>query len=695
MTFLAGWGPIALAAGLTVPPLVALYFLKLRRAAMPVSSTLLWKRAVEDLQVNAPFQRIRNNLLLWLQLLILALAAFSLGKPVMQAQRSDKDTLVALIDQSASMNVEEADGRTRLEIAKDQAKTAIDNMPDGSKAMVIAFSDRARVVSTFETDRNLVKQRIDELEPTESTSTLSEAMTLAEAYMQNLVIAGDGEGADIEVKSTAGPARAIILTDGNVADAANLTVKRLPTEDMEVVCIGSRNDNVAIVSMDAKRNYEQPAMLEVFASVRNFGDAPVSCDANLYINDEHVDVQSMLLQPGRTPGSASDEEESEESDSPGNAGTPGFAGEGAGPPPGSVASVAFDGIEYEGEGIVEVRLRVEDALESDNVAWTIVPPPRNVRVLLVTAGDLFLERLLPTLPIEMTTMTPTEYESADESKLSDGNRSLYDVVILENHSTDRLPPGAYFFLGGVPLIDGVSAGEPIDDEIIFNWDESHPVLRYVAVETVQILQWLKLTLPPQAEVLMEGESGPILAMLTQDGRQYLIAGFGILTKDEISGAPMLNTNWVAKAHFPVFFYNAIQYLAGSLAPTGVRSIRPGEPMEFPVPEGAKSLQIHRPDSTIDTIPTEGFATANYARTRLAGIYRAEPAVEGHDCYAVNLFSAKESDVAPKKTLTLSGEKLEASEGLSRVNKPVWPWFLLGILAVLAIEWAIYSKRVYV
>ena len=66
MTFLSGWSAIAIAAGLTVPPLIALYFLKLKRKVVPIPSTFLWKRAVEDLHVNAPFQRLRSNLLLLL-----------------------------------------------------------------------------------------------------------------------------------------------------------------------------------------------------------------------------------------------------------------------------------------------------------------------------------------------------------------------------------------------------------------------------------------------------------------------------------------------------------------------------------------------------------------------------------------------------------------------------------------------------
>ena len=108
------WQGAALAAALAIPALLVLYFLKLRRREMAVSSTILWKKAIQDLQVNAPFQRLRRNLLLLLQLLILLFLILALAKPVANVSRTPGSTTVILIDRSASMSAKTPDGKTRL-----------------------------------------------------------------------------------------------------------------------------------------------------------------------------------------------------------------------------------------------------------------------------------------------------------------------------------------------------------------------------------------------------------------------------------------------------------------------------------------------------------------------------------------------------------------------------------------------------
>src|SRR5262252_5858911 len=95
------WKAGLLAASIVIPALLILYFLKLRRREMPVSSTFLWKKAVQDLQVNAPFQRLRRNLLLFLQLLLLLALLLALSRPVSNYTPGAGKLSVILIDRSA------------------------------------------------------------------------------------------------------------------------------------------------------------------------------------------------------------------------------------------------------------------------------------------------------------------------------------------------------------------------------------------------------------------------------------------------------------------------------------------------------------------------------------------------------------------------------------------------------------------
>jgi hypothetical protein len=120
MNFLNPWFAAAVAA-VVVPALLILYFLKLRRREQVVASTLLWKRAIQDLQVNAPFRRLRRNLLLFLQLLILGAGVFALARPIIRTEVANEERVVILIDRSASMNTREGDV-TRLDLAKEQAE---------------------------------------------------------------------------------------------------------------------------------------------------------------------------------------------------------------------------------------------------------------------------------------------------------------------------------------------------------------------------------------------------------------------------------------------------------------------------------------------------------------------------------------------------------------------------------------------
>src|SRR5436190_23887816 len=179
-TFLNPWFAAA-AAAVAVPLLLVLYFLKLRRREMPVSSTLLWKKAIQDLQVNAPFQKLRRNLLLLLQMLLLLLLALALARPVVNFTPGAGKLTAILIDRSASMQAADVNGHTRLEEAKRRAKALADTIDRGASAMVIAFDDSAETVQPFTQDVVALKSAIDSIQPTDRKTRLKLGYQLAEA----------------------------------------------------------------------------------------------------------------------------------------------------------------------------------------------------------------------------------------------------------------------------------------------------------------------------------------------------------------------------------------------------------------------------------------------------------------------------------------------------------------------------------
>ena len=111
MSLLAPW---ALLVGLLGPVIVAMYLLKLRREERTVSSTFLWQRMVRDVEANAPWQKLRRNILLLLQLLALLALMFALARPFLRTTGISGRNLILIVDRSASLDATEFAAICRL-----------------------------------------------------------------------------------------------------------------------------------------------------------------------------------------------------------------------------------------------------------------------------------------------------------------------------------------------------------------------------------------------------------------------------------------------------------------------------------------------------------------------------------------------------------------------------------------------------
>lgn len=677
MSFLTPWIALWLASAV-IPVLLILYFLKLRRREEAVASTLLWKRAVQDLQVNAPFQRLRKNLLLLLQLLILSAALFALARPVVETALSDERSLIILIDRSASMNTQEMGG-TRLELAKEQAKRLVQTLNQtGSswlrfagagpktRAMVITFADRASVVSPFTTNTSELESLIDAIQPTDATTNMAEALELAEAYMTQPIEAGTGDTPITAERES----KVVLYSDGAIADARELFLRH---NTVEFIPIGEAVDNVGITALRAQRNYEQPEMVDTFLRVENFGPTEVRTDVSILVDGTIRGVETVTLPPGRAA-----------------------AVEGDGGPAATQPAPTFDAIgsaraisfplTLDRAGLLTVRLSRSDALPTDNESSAVIPPPRKLRVLLVSKKNFFLESVVEGLPLEeVIYLTPEQYEKAPAGEIEENGYSLYDVVLIDKYDTARLPVGNYLFFGGVPKVEAIKSEGEVEGQALMWWDETHPVLRNVELEYVQVASWLDLKMPEKTERLIEGPTGPVLARYSQDARQYLILAFAVE-----------NSTWWQNPSFPMFVYNAIRFLGGASADSAAGGgLRPGETLRASLPAGVEKAHIETPGAkTAEVIPDET-GVIRFGGTHRAGLYTIKEGAEGRDRFAVNLEDAWESNIAPRRELTIGGTEVTVGEGIAASTPEVWRWFVGAALFIAFVEWYIYNRRVFV
>ena len=676
MNFLNPWFAVAVAA-VVVPALLILYFLKLRRREELVPSTLLWKRAVQDLQVNAPFQRLRRNLLLLLQLLVLAAAIFALARPIVETAVTDAERVVILIDRSASMNAREGD-ETRLEQAQEQAvrlvKTfnkrtsgwrsffSLSGAEARTQVMVIAFADRATIVSPFTTNTSDLEGLIRNIKPTDGRTNMREALDLAEAYMAppTRLTAGMEDASISQTPvSAAAPAKMVLISDGRVADVDQLVLKG----SMELVRVGETEDNVGITTLRTRRNYEQPEILSVFLTVRNFGPTPVDTDVAIYV-DGTLNRAKALRLGGRGTG-----------------GTEAAAGENdAGDGEGRSRSLSFD-LLLDKAAVVEARLSRKDALRADDSAFAVVPPPRRLRVLVVTDGNFYLDSAMAGLPLtEYPFVTPAQYEAGDFA--TDG-RAGFDVVVFDKYQPQTLPAGNYLFLGVLPKLEEFEPEEKVEWHPLIWWDETHPVLRHVSLDRVYVAESRAVRVPEQAEILIEGPAGPVLVRYARDGRHYLVLTFAVE-----------KSTWWSKPSFPVFIYNAMRYLGGGGAEVEQGPVRPGATLRVPVPAEAEQVRLLRPDGSSVTLTVGASAAAYFGGTEEVGVYRVEGGVPGRDRFAVNLEDEWESDIKPLEgTLRIDAQEVQALETIKTATPEVWRWFIGAALVLLLVEWWIYNRRV--
>lgn len=576
--------PLAFLGALIAVPIILLYMLRLRRREVMISSTFLWQQILQDREANTPWQRLRRNLLLILQLIILALLILALARPFITVPTLSAGQTALLLDASASMNaVDLIDQGTRFEEAKRRALEVVDTLGSGSVMTIIKVGAAPQILTPYTSDREVLRAAINDAQVELGNGDWLTAMTLA---------AEGGRGVeDFSV---------VMIGDGGLTEADNLPAISIPG-DVRFIQVGQSDQNVAITALASRAVPGQPPQL--FAQLTNYGSADAEVVFSLRVDEEPVPLVSERY---TIPANGSRQIVSTEA-----------------------LTQTFSTLQA--EVTLSVNSAGNDYLEVDNSAWSVSRETGERTVLLVTEGNLFLEQVLRSL-------------SGLEVFRADVNRPLpttqYDLYIFDNYLPAVLPDADMFIInppGSNELLTIGAEREEVGEIELVSGDER---LAFVDFGNVNILKFREIQSTGWAEALITVDGLPLLLAGENAGREIAVLAFDLSNSD----LPLQITFPVLISNLLEWFTPGnVLVSTGTLNVGDSVMIQPpleAEAVRVTAPDGREqTLPVER--NTL--VYTETFSPGIYTLEVLAGgeVIRTQ-------VFAINLFSPAESDITPRE-----------------------------------------------
>lgn len=450
-----------------LPAIVLLYLLKRTYEKHTVPSVMLWQKLLREMEANRPWQKLRRNLLLLLQLLLAALLALTLARPALTGYAGPTaDHTIVVLDLSPSMAalVGASGQETALDNAKQQINNLLQHLDPNQRLTLISMGREARVLASSN-DPGDLKRALDDAVQEYGKVDYESALSLSAAL--------SAQEPDSEVR---------LYTDGNW----NLDPKQYPrfARPPLVIQPDVRGKNASIRHAAAVETGGQTALVATFE--------------NRSAEDSAVEVQvqgadGAILAATTVQLHAMDQSSLSLNDLPPS-------------------------------DFYTVSLTTPDALAADNVRVVLPERATIAKAWLVTEGNqgnVFLEKALG-LGGRFTVERGTDADAPP----ADASLYVYDGVLPQKWPSGSVllvnPPSASSLLavgneveaGGLQVLKSESA-------ILQNVDLS--ALHLKSVHPIQGATWL--------QPLIKSGDTPMLLTGEQGGRRYAVLPFDLHQSD--------------------------------------------------------------------------------------------------------------------------------------------------------------------
>jgi len=648
---------VATIGGVACAVAVALFLLRPRPPKIEVSSHVIWARVLPK-RHNPLYKEL---LMLALQLLVLVGLAAALGDP--RAPESDGAEAAAgapterlwIVDLSLSMEAREPDGRTRLATVRDALITELDALPPRVGVAIVGAGRTPALLAPFGRDRSRARLALRMLDVDGVAGDLEAALRLATSAP------GPSGGAVVEVFTDAPEAEAIVAAFA-AADGRRVLLRSPFTP----------GPNLAVTAFDLRGSEGLPAEEEALVRVLNASPWPATATLALETPEAILGEAVVELPPG--------EEVTRRYR---------FA-----PLPGGGIEAVVRDATFEG---VPDGLATTDVLAPDDRAFGWIEPVREARVLLVSDGNRFLERVLALLPgVRLARVAPSDY-----ARRGAGIADDVDLVFFDGWGPGlgEAPPRA-FFIDPRPDQTPFRLEARHESPAVTDFNYEHPLFAGVVLRDLQVQVGSVLAAHDRDVRLLGSPSGAIaLARRGPAGERWVGWGFDFADSD----LPL-------RLAFPQTIVNALLWAREGRSvgePEGGRA-RLGEPVWI----GASDTS---PDTTAPpTVITDllraiqadargdGRAAARAAVTTASGdgprphrfarpgLYRVdEPG--GSRSLAVNVFEPTEADTTrlpPHDDVAVAVP--DTPEEVPDAT-PWWVWLVVFAGALAVIEFGLYTR----
>ncbi len=668
-----------------------LYILRLRRRQVEVPFSQLWARVLQDREPTSFWRRLKRILSMLLQVAILSLLLGAIADPRDKTELKRGRHILILLDTSASMQAvdaspkkgEEAKGpRSRIKAAKQEIRELINKKRRNDYVMLVRMDGQVTPVSPWTRDKAELQESLDAIEPAETAADIGRGLRFAADTLRGLkdpmlVLVGDGQYDAEHLRcvfwGTKPPAKFNCETP---EDAPKTAAKRpapmraapmrpapmrplgrrrrhpsrsKPPKTMEqprpmaprpevvaaerfidaiamgkidayAIMVGKSSNNVGIIAFNARRNPADKFSHQLFVKVKNYRKTAVRVNLAVSTGAVLPEIVPLEIGPGETK-------------------------------------------QYIKKGLPAAGKRLTGKLEPtgggkklddfplDDRAFALLPKRRKSKVLLVSAGNLYIEGtlLLDEENINYQRITPAAWTSSLAKK--------YDTVIFDDFTPPKLPRTGNFL-----LFDPRGKASPVeiekrvkDPEIWWpssDKDKRHQIMDYIRVKDVRALESsIFKTRKKDIPLIRLDERGPVYALLRKEqGRKIVVVGFS-----------SQQTNWVMRIGFPVFLLNTVAYFAGENTRL-IHTYRTGETWEIPLEVVQDLVEVVDPKKKKFKAPMKDGKVTFYGRHMgFHTIYAGKHSVQ----IAANLANLTESDITPRTKIVLGYDRYK--KHLARPN----------------------------